>query len=118
MAENGKKNSRAKKAKASLDNVTEYRHNEAKRKNNPPAKIAAEGVVPILPRIKYDYSPRLDPVLRFDPIGAPDRLPDLVNEARRRVLSADEAKLLANTLRNQEPWLEWASKREKRSFEV
>jgi adenine-specific DNA-methyltransferase len=118
MAGNGKKNGRAKKVKASLENVAEYRHDEAKRKNNPPAKIAAEGVVPILPKIKYEYSPRLNPILRFDPTGISDGLPDLLKEAQRRSLSAEEAGLLADALRNQEPWLEWATKREKKSFEV
>lgn len=118
MAGNGKSNGRTKRTKTSLENVAEYRHNEAKRKNNPPAKIAAEGIVPILPKINYDYSPRLDPVLRFDPAGAPDKLPTLLSEARRRALTAEETKLLADNLRNQEPWLEWAGKREKKSFEV
>jgi hypothetical protein len=28
---------------SALGNVTDYRHDEATRKNNPPAKIAAEG---------------------------------------------------------------------------
>src|ERR1017187_1234333 len=46
----------AKKQSAALDNVSEYRHEEATRKNNPPAKIAAEGVVPLMPKIKYEYS--------------------------------------------------------------
>ena len=30
-------------AQGTLGNVTDYRHDEATRKNNPPAKIAAEG---------------------------------------------------------------------------
>ncbi len=101
-----------------LDPVAEYRHGEAKRKNNPPAKIAAEGTVPVMGKIRYEYSPRLSPVLRFDPTGAPDALPELLEEAQRRTLTAEETKLLAEALRNQEPWLEWASKREKRHFEV
>ena len=35
-----------------------------------------------------------------------------------RLFTAEEASLLAEALRNQEPWLEWANKREKKSFEV
>jgi adenine-specific DNA-methyltransferase len=57
-------------------------------------------------------------VLRFDPTGAPDALPELLQVAQRRALTAEETRLLADALRNQEPWLEWASKREKRHFEV
>src|SRR5204862_4504135 len=85
--------------------MADYRHDEAKRKNNPPAKIAAEGTVPIMPKIQYAYSPRLSPELRFDPTGSPDKLPELLQQAQRRTLTADEAKHLAEALRNQEPWL-------------
>ncbi len=92
--------------------VTDYRHKQAKRKNNPPAKIAGEGTVPAVPKAVYEYNPHLPPVLRFDVEGKPDKLPELLAEARRRKLSAEEAQILADALRRQEPWLEWAGKRE------
>jgi hypothetical protein len=41
MARNGKKPARSKQKSASLDNVAEYRHKEATRKNNPPTVWAA-----------------------------------------------------------------------------
>ena len=109
---------RANGAEGKLGNVTDYRHGEATRTNNPPAKIAAEGTVPLMPKIRYEYSPRLAPVLRFDSTGQADSFPELLQKAQRQPLSADEAKLLADALRNQEPWLEWANKREKRWFDV
>ncbi|MDW8264545.1 MAG: site-specific DNA-methyltransferase, partial [Gemmataceae bacterium] len=96
---------------AASDNVSDYRH-QAKRKNNPPAKLAAEGTVPALPKIEYRYSPRLPPVLRFDPTGQADKLPELLEEAKRRKLTEDEVRLLAEALRHHEPWLEWAGKQE------
>jgi adenine-specific DNA-methyltransferase len=105
-------------AQGGLGNITDYRHDEATRKNNPPAKIAAEGTVPLMPKIRYEYSPRLAPVLRFDSTGGADKLPELLQKAQRQPLSAAEAEQLADALRNQEPWLEWANKREKRWFEV
>ena len=105
-------------AQGTLGNVTDYRHDEATRKNNPPAKIAAEGTVPIMPKIRYEYSPRLAPALRFDSTGQADKLPELLQKAQRQPLTATEATQLAEALRNQEPWLEWANKREKRWFEV
>ena len=101
-----------------LSNVADYRFADAKRKNIPPAKIAAEGTVPLLPKIQYEYSPRLAPVLRFDSTGAPDKLPNLLQQALRRPLTKDEARTIGNALRRQEPWLEWANKREKKSFDV
>jgi adenine-specific DNA-methyltransferase len=105
-------------AQGTLGNVTDYRHDEATRKNNPPAKIAAEGTVPLMPKIKYEYSPRLAPTLRFDSTGQADKLPELLQKAQRQPLTPAEATLLAEALRNQEPWLEWSNKREKRWFDV
>jgi adenine-specific DNA-methyltransferase len=98
--------------------VQDYRHSQAKRKNNPPAKIAAEGVVPPVPKAKYEYNPHLPPVLRFDQHGGPDKLPPLLAKATKGPLTKDEARLLAEALARQEPWLEWTGKREAKTFEV
>jgi adenine-specific DNA-methyltransferase len=100
------------------DPVAVYLHPEAKRKNNPPAKIAAEGHVPLVPKADYFYSPRLAPVLRFDPTGAPDELPVLLAKATREPLTEAEAWALAEALHVYQPWLEWAGKREPKSFAV
>jgi adenine-specific DNA-methyltransferase len=119
----GNKNSKARNGRnrngnGPLSQVKDYRYDAAKRKNNPPAKIAAEGVVPLLPKTEYFYSPHRPPTLQFDPTGGPDALPELLATARQRALNEDEAKALAEALRNQEPWLEWAGKREASKFEV
>lgn len=97
--------------------VADYRHDDT-RKNIPPAKIAAEGRVPDVPKITYSYSPRLDPALRFDGTGGADALPDLLATARQRALTDDEARSLAEALRAHEPWLEWAGKRESKAIDV
>lgn len=106
-----------KKLKTDVDslNVEDYRHSGAKRKNNPPAKIAAEGTVPALPKIEYTYSPRRPPVLRFDTSGKADQLPELLEKATNGPLTKDEAQILAEALRTQQPWLEWAGKQEAES---
>jgi adenine-specific DNA-methyltransferase len=103
-----------KKPKTDVDglNVEDYRHSGAKRKNNPPAKIAAEGTVPAMPKIEYSYSPRRPPVLRFDTSGKADKLPELLEKATKGPLTKDEAQILAEALRTQQPWLEWAGKQE------
>lgn len=85
--------------------VGDYRHDSAKRKNNPPAKIAAEGTVPVIPKAEYAYSPRRPPELRFDPTGGADKLPELLEKARREPLTKEEADLLAEALRTHQPWL-------------
>lgn len=99
-------------------NVSDYRHEGARRKNNPPAKIAAEGRIPTVPKIRYSYSPRLTPILRFDETGSADQLSELLQQAKQRPLTEDEARILAEALRTHEPWLEWAGKREAKGFEV
>jgi len=109
---------RKKGSKSTTTAMADYRHDEAKRKNNPPAKIAAEGQVPLMPKIEFAYSPRLPPVLRFDPTGGSDDLPELLEQARGRILTEDELRLLAVALQKEEPWLEWAGKRELPSFAV
>jgi adenine-specific DNA-methyltransferase len=110
-----KKSSGKKSPEAS---VLEYRHEEAKRKNIPPAGLAAQGVLKEKPKIKYTYDPHRPPVLRFDPKGQADQIPELLQIAKTRPLTPDEAQLLAEALRIHEPWLEWAGKQEKRGFEV
>lgn len=118
MAGRKKRNSRKNNSGGNGPLVKDYRYEDVKRKNNPPAKIAAEGTVPVMPKVEYLYSPRRPPVLRFDSDGDPDRLPELLEAARQRALNDDEVKMLAEALRDQEPWLEWAGKREVRKFQV
>ena len=78
---NNKKKAKATGAGDGLEKVTDYRFPEATRKNNPPAKIAAEGYVPLIPKAEYLYSPRRPPELRFDPTGRADELPELLAKA-------------------------------------
>ena len=110
------KSSNRKKSARSVQ-VSDYRHDD-KRKNIPPAKIAAEGRVPEVPKITYSYSPRLDPTLRFDETGHADHLAELLESARQRALLDDEVYALAHALRTHEPWLEWAGKREVKGVDV
>src|SRR6266508_198800 len=104
----------AKRSKAENGGIktADYRHTREKRANIPPAKIAAEGKVPRVAKVRYHYSPHLPPALRFDPTGHADNLPTLIGEAGRRPLTTAEQRVLADALRSQQPWLEWAGKRE------
>ncbi len=91
----------------------------AKRKNIPPAGIEAQGRIQETPKLRYEYNPHLPPTLR-SATDAPeaDKLPELLATARKRALTDDEARTLADALRRHEPWLEWSGKREKPWFEV
>ncbi len=97
--------------------VADYRI-DAARKNILPAGLAAQGKLAEPKRIRYDYDPHRPPLLRFDASGAADRVPELLETTRQRALTDKEARLLAEALRNRQPWLEWAGKREQQSFAV
>ena len=107
-----------KKRTAQQKEVQDYRHDTATRKNNPPAGIAAQGKINETPKQEYAYNPHLPPNLRSDPNGDTDKLPELLQKAQQRALSADEAKTLADALRHHSPWLEWAGKQETKTFAV
>ena len=97
--------------------IQDYRHDDATRRNNPPAGIASHGGIREKPKQKYAYNPHLPPVLRFDETGAADQLPELLEKAKNG-LSDDEIKILADALKDRAPWLEWAGKQEAKSFAV
>jgi len=101
------------------EQVGAIKHDRATRKNIPPAGLEGQGRMPRVPPIRYEYNPHLPPVLRWssEPAAA-DRLPELLQTARERALTEDEARVLAGALRKHEPWLEWSGKREKPWFEV
>ncbi|MBY0310720.1 MAG: site-specific DNA-methyltransferase [Phycisphaerales bacterium] len=94
-----------------LIETTDYRH-AGKRKNIPSATMERQGTVPKVAKAKYHYNPHLPPELRFDPAGGPDRLPTLIAAAQKRPLTEAEAKELGEALKSQQPWLEWAGKKE------
>ena len=102
---------------AQSPDVQDYRHDDATRRNNPPAAIASQGRLRETPKQEYAYNPHLPPVLRFDETGETDSIPELLEKARNG-LSDDEIKLLADALKDRAPWLEWAGKQEAKSFAV
>ncbi len=111
----------ARRNRASTEITTsDYRHDGVTRKNVPPAKIASEGQVPPVKKAKYYYSPHLDPELRYDTTGEADRVM-AVAEKVGQYLTDDERELLGKALTVQQPWLEWAGKKEEHDrafFEV
>jgi adenine-specific DNA-methyltransferase len=112
------KRTRTKSSQSTDKSVTAMRF-AAKRKNIPPAGLEAHGRVAEAPRVRYEYNPHLPPNLlsSSDPAGT-DKLPELLQIARARALTADEANVLGAAIRKYEPWLEWSGKREKPWFEV
>src|SRR5205809_145563 len=100
-------------AKLNEERAVDYRYPREKRTNIPPGRIAGEGTVPKMPKIRRFYSPHVPPTLQFDPTGGPDKLNELLNKSTRTPLSAAEMGQLRAALLLNEPWLEWSGKREK-----
>ena len=88
--------------------VLSYRHDKL-RKNNPPARIAAQGTLPPKRKMEYNYNPHLTPSLRFDDSG---KIDELLKKARQGPLSDEDLKILSDALGHHAPWLEWAGKQE------
>jgi adenine-specific DNA-methyltransferase len=103
---------KARKKGADKQQVIHYQHADDKRKNIPTAVIAGQGSVPKAEKKRYYYNPHLAPVLRFDSTGKADQISALLEKARIEPISAEEHQLLAEALRNHQPWLEWTGKRE------
>ena len=99
-----------------LTPITDFEHADAKRKNLPPAGSPPGDRVAEEPKVKFAYDPHRTPVLRFNEAVA--RCRELLEKATRTQLTKDEAAELAAHLDSEQPWLEWAGKREQPHFEV
>ena len=96
--------------------ITDFEHADARRKNLPPAGSPPGDRVAEEPKVKFAYDPHRTPVLRFNEAVA--RCRELLEKATRTNLSKEEAAELAAHLESEQPWLEWAGKREQPHFEV
>ena len=106
-------------AKPQNTEIQDYRHDDAKRKNNPSAGIAARGRINETPKVEYTHNPHLPPTLRFDENGNADRLPELLQKAQHGALSKEEVNAIVEALRHYDaPWLEWSGKQETTDFTV
>jgi hypothetical protein len=71
------------------DPVASYKF-PTKRKNIPPAGLAAQGTLQEAPRLRYEYNPHLPPALRSATDATEtDRLPELLQTSRKRALNDD-----------------------------
>jgi adenine-specific DNA-methyltransferase len=95
---------------------TQHRHADATRKNLPPAGGDAQQEVGQEQKIVYAFDPHRSPELRFN--GQIGRLKDLLVKATQEKLSTEEAAEFAQLIESEQPWLEWAGKRENPNFSV
>lgn len=95
--------------------VLSYRHQD-KRKNNPEVGMVTPATDPDAGKTKWAYDPHLDPALNFDPQRA--RIEQLIDDALESGDIEQMRQALEELKRTQSPYLNWAGKAERTSFEV
>lgn len=95
--------------------VLSYRHTD-KRVNNPEVGMVDPDNDPDEPKIKWTYDPHIDPALMFD--SARSKIEQVIDDA----LASGNADAMRDALkelrRMQAPYLAWAGKAERTSFEI
>lgn len=95
--------------------VLSYRHQD-KRKNNPEVGMVTPATDPDAGKTKWAYDPHLDPTLNFDPQRA--RIEQLIDDALESGDTERMRQVLGELKRTQSPYLNWAGKAERTTFEV
>ena len=109
------KKGKAKKSAGDGAQVLSYRHLD-KRVNNPEVGMVHPENDPDQPKTKWAYDPHIDPALQFD--SSRSRIEKLIDDA---LASGDKDRMqdaLKELKRLQEPYLNWAGKAERTSFEI
>ena len=105
----------AKKIKDTSTEVLSYRHSD-RRKNNPEVGIVSPDTDPDQPKTTYSYDPHIDPTLLFD--SNRFQVEKLIDDALASGDPAVMQQALEQLKRQQAPYLNWAGKAEKTSFDV
>ena len=95
--------------------IIAYRHAD-KRVNNPEVGMVTPATDPEAGKNRWAYDPHLDPALQFDPQRA--RLEALIDDALASERPSAMREALQELKRLQSPYLAWAGKAERTSFDV
>lgn len=95
--------------------IISYRHAD-KRKNNPEVGMVTPATDPEAGKTRWAYDPHLDPTLQFDPARA--NIERLIDEALESGDTERMREALQELKRLQSPYLNWAGKAERTSFEI
>lgn len=95
--------------------VVSYRHLD-KRTNNPEVGMVHPENDPDQPKTTYAYDPHIDPALMFDTARA--RIETVIDDALASGKADTMKEALLELKRMQEPYLNWAGKAERTSFEI
>lgn len=95
--------------------ILSYRHTD-KRVNNPEVGMVNPRTDPDAGKTRWAYDPHLDPALQFDPQRS--RIEKLIDDALASGDTVQMKAALEELKRLQSPYLNWAGKAERTSFEV
>lgn len=95
--------------------ILSYRHTD-KRVNNPEVGMVNPRTDPDAGKTRWAYDPHLDPALQFDPQRS--RIEKLIDDALASGDTEQMKAALEELKRLQSPYLNWAGKAERTSFEV
>lgn len=110
-----KKKSSAQSPDESAAQIISYRHAD-KRKNNPEVGIVTPATDPEAGKTRWAYDPHIDPALQFDPQRS--SIEKLIDDALASGDQAAMAAALQELKRQQSPYLNWAGKAERTSFDI
>ena len=95
--------------------IISYRHAD-KRKNNPEVGMVTPATDPEAGKTRWAYDPHLDPALQFDPARA--NIEKLIDNALESGDTDRMREALEELKRLQSPYLNWAGKAERTSFDI
>ena len=105
----------ARSAAGEAAQIISYRHAD-KRKNNPEVGMVTPATDPEAGKTRWAYDPHLDPALQFDPARA--NIEKLIDDALESGDTDRMREALEELKRLQSPYLNWAGKAERTSFEI
>ncbi|MDE5441093.1 site-specific DNA-methyltransferase [Bradyrhizobium sp. CSA207] len=110
-----KAKAKRRKAPSGPGQIVSYRYPD-RRVNNPEVGMVHPENDPDQPETVWRYDPHIDPALQFD--GARSRVESLIDDALKSNDSERMREALAELKRLQSPYLDWAGKAERTTFEV
>lgn len=96
--------------------IEQYDHKGKKRVNNPPVGLVTPERDQDAGKKEYAYDPHIDPALQFDSQGA--EVEALIDQGLAAQDLGKAKEVLEELQRRREPYLNWAGKAERTSFEV
>jgi len=103
-------------SKSNKKPIEQYDHKGKERVNNPPVGLVTEKTDKDLGKKKYAYDPHIDPALQFD--CKRSEIENIIDSGLGAETVEGAKAALKELKKRQEPYLNWAGKAERTSFEV